>query len=465
MSTANFPSSMNLANSKQSCITNCMPSFQRIRSDNSEYRSGDIIRLEVPTGRKGDHLHGADSFIEFKVKTNFTGGTGPAGAGVCLDGSAYSFFKSLRIYHGSNLLVSQQYANRCWSALYDIQCNSAERDADQICLGINPVNSVESKNIFGVDIESGDTYAFSFTLPVSLLGSLQDHSTPLGWMGASSIYLELEIEKPELCFTTRFSTAVTGVSGAVGVCTAPPVYTSMTLSDIYYNAKISQLGAEYDNLLLSAFQGRPIKIPAVEWKGEQKTISATNAFSDKFSFQYGSVNMLLWWITNQSTANGLPYLTNNYNSAITQRACGTLSNYFLTLNGSQFPTQPISAALNNANIGAGAQFMAVPYQQLLRTFNQNSDCNSGGILNYGLYSNNSTSLASDGNSKRFAAGLSLNRVDGSNEKYLSGTNTMGSNFVLNVNWEYALSTPHFLFCYIQHDVAFELIDGLLSVIA
>jgi hypothetical protein len=464
MSTANFPSSMNLANSKQSCITNCMPSFQRIRSDNSEYRSGDLIRIEIPTGRKGDHLHGSDSFIEFKTKLNYTGGTGPAGAGVYLDGTAYSFFKSLRIYQGSTLLVNQQLCNKIHNALYDLQCNSAERQAGQICLGVMPALSASSSNnTFGQEMENGLTYQFSFTLPCSLLGSNQDHSTPLGWMGSASLYLELELEGPERCLTTRFPSGE--VNGVGGVCAAPPVFTSLTFSEIYYNAKISQLGAEYDNLLLSAFQGRPIKIPSVEWKGEQKTLTATNAFSDKFSFQYGSVNMLLWWITNQNTANGTPYLTNNYNSATTQRSMGALKEYYLTLNGSQFPTQPISAGKNGVNPARKYQFGAVPYQHLLRCFNQNTDVTAGGILDSDLYNNSITDLASDVNSKRFIGGLSLDRVDCSNEKYLSGTNTIGSNFVLNVNWEESLATPHFLFGFIQHDVAFELVDGLLSVIA
>jgi hypothetical protein len=40
------------------------------------------------------------------------------------------------------------------------------------------------------------------------------------------------------------------INGAVGTFSTPPVYSSMTLSDIYYNAKISQLGGEYDSLLL-----------------------------------------------------------------------------------------------------------------------------------------------------------------------------------------------------------------------
>jgi hypothetical protein len=97
MSTANFSSSMNLANSKKSCVPNCHPSIQRIRSDNGSYSAGDIIRVEIPCGRGDDWLHPQDLFLEFKVSKTYTGGT--AGA-VSIDGTIMSLFKSLRIYHG-----------------------------------------------------------------------------------------------------------------------------------------------------------------------------------------------------------------------------------------------------------------------------------------------------------------------------------------------------------------------------
>lgn len=230
-------------------------------------------------------------------------------------------------------------------------------------------------------------------------------------------------------------------------------------------AKISQLGAEYDNLLLSTFQGQPIRIPSVEYKGEQKTVGTTSAFSDKFSFQYGSVNNIMFWLTNQNTANGVAYATNNYNSDITQRAMGKLKDYYLTLNGSQFPTQPISCALNGQTGYDGSQHPAVAYQHLLRCFNQNTDVTAGGVLDMALYANNISTLSSDKEAKRFVAGISMDRVDGNNEKYMSGMNTIGSNFVLNCTWEAALATDHFLYAFVQHDVAYSLEDGLLSVIA
>jgi hypothetical protein len=82
-----------------------------------------------------------------------------------------------------------------------------------------------SNNTFGQEMENGLTYEFSYILPCLLLGSYQDHSTPLSWLGSSSIYLELEIEAPERCVTTRFPSGE--VNGVGGTCTAPPpVFTS-----------------------------------------------------------------------------------------------------------------------------------------------------------------------------------------------------------------------------------------------
>jgi hypothetical protein len=149
-------------------------------------------------------------------------------------------------------LVNQQFSNRLWNALYDVQCNSAERNAGQICMGIkpSPVSST-SNNLFGLTFVSGRVYQFSFALPCSILETLTDHAIPLGWMGASSLYLDLEVKTANRAFTTRDDNA--SVAGDVGDCSAPPVYTGLTVSEIYYNAKISKLGSEYDSLLMGAF--------------------------------------------------------------------------------------------------------------------------------------------------------------------------------------------------------------------
>ena len=60
-------------------------------------------------------------------------------------------------------------------------------------------------------------------------------------------------------------------------------------------------------------------------------------------------------------------------------------------------------------------------------------------------------------------GIDLDRVDGNNSRSMSGTNTMSTNIVFNVNWESALSTSQNMYCAIQYDVMYILQDGLLSV--
>ena len=459
MSVVQLPISMNLGDVKASCVADCKSSTQRLRSDNSTYRENDIVRIEIPCGRKGAWLHPQDSFLEFKFTPVFSAGT--AGV-ISLDGNAFSIFKSIRILHGSNVLVNVQNCNRLYQALYDIQVTSAERNAGQITIGIQRENyNSPHCNLFGQVLTSGNTSQYSMTLPVSILGSLQEKSIPLGWMGASNLYLELEIENINRILTGR--TDGDTVGGAVSVASTLPVLTSITLSEIFYNAKVSQLGYEYDNLLLKSL-GDAIIIPATEYRGEQKSISSgSSTFSDKFSFNVSSAKMFLWWITNQDTANGV-FATNFLNSAITQRQCGPCKGYNLTLNGEIFPSQPISMALNGATHVANKQYGAIAYGNLLRCFNQNSDTSAGGVMDFNIYTDNRTTIISDGETtKRFVGGIDLDRVDCNNSRSMAGMNTMSQNVMFNVDFETALSTSQNLYAFIQYDVAYVLQDGLLSV--
>ena len=459
MSIANFPASMNLGAVKESCLKEAKPNLTRIKSDSTSYTALDTIRMEIPCGRRGDYLHPQDSFIEFKMKVDFAVTAG----GLSLDANAYSIFRNLRIYHGSNLLVNQTNCNRLWSALYDYQYSNGERNADTISLGIatDTVNS-RHNGMYGITLTDDAWYQFSFVLPCSILGSLSDKAIPLGWAGASNIFLELDIDGATRILTTREHNSL--ILGRVGQnTTAPPTINSLVIADVFYNAKITNIDSAYDDLLRQTFGNGEVLLPAVEFRGEQKTVSASTSFSDKFSFQFSSAKFILWWLTTQSTANGSAYGTHNLNSAISQRMMGTLRDYMISLNGENYPSSGISCALNGLTTVGSRQFGANAYQQLLRCFNENSAVNRGGILDYNLYCNNVSTVAGDETAKRFIGALSLDRVDGNNDRYMSGMNTMNSNFVLNVNWETALSIDCFLYCYCQYDCAYMLKDGLLSV--
>jgi hypothetical protein len=457
MSAINFPTSMNLASQKETSITSANASFQRIRSDNATYNDGDIVRLELSTGRKGQYLHGSDSFLSGKVKFEYTKTAGI----VRIDSNAYSLFKSVKLYHGSNLIDNVYNANRLYSALYDFQVHQSEKIGDQInMMGMNDAGIILGSH-HGAAVASDVFYDFSLTLPCALIGSLSDRALPLGWMGSSSLYLEIELETAGRVLSTQGIIA-DGERGALGTCSALAI-AKYTMSDIYYNAKVTEIGSQYDDILLNAFQGRPIVIPGVSWRGEQKSMNPTTSFSDKFSFQLSSVKMFIWWIVNSATSLGTPVTgTNlvNVNNSISQRQCGKLKEFWLSLNGVNFPSQPIKAG--NSSV-TNRQYMAETYCHLLRAFNLNSSTERGGIIGYHAYSDSATTIASDSLVKRFIGAIDLDRFDGENDKYMQGTNTMGQNLQFNVTWETAQSENQMLYAYVMYDCAYELVDGLLNV--
>jgi hypothetical protein len=450
---ANFPSSMNLAEGKQSAITSANSSFQRIRSDNNSYTDGDIVKCELPCGRAGDFLHGSDSFISGKFKPEFTNTAGV----VSIDQCIYSIIKSIKIYHGSNLIDSVDNANRLYNALYDLQVHASERIGDSINLMTLDSKVNHTSGYFGAVLTSGVEYDFSFALPCALLGSLSEKAVPLGWMGASSLYLEITLESANRVLTTQESDG-TVTRGKAGSCTGLSGL-KYTVSDIYYNAQITQINSQYNNILLQAFAGKPIVIPGVSYRSEQKTLSAAStSFSDKFSFQLSSVKMLLWWMTNSTTANG-DISGTNLGRAISQRQCGRLNEWNISLNGTAFPSQPIKAG----DAPGDTQYMANVYSQLLRAFNLNSSTEKGGILTRSNYCDSLTTSASEGLCKRSIMGISLDRFDQEGERYMQGTNTVGQSLVLDIKFNAAHSNPQNVYAYVQYDCAYELVDGSLTV--
>ena len=93
-----FPSELNLGSNKPMSASG-KPSINRYRSDNSEYRGGDTIRIEIPCGRKGQYLFPKDSFIELKIKVNANNtGLNTANSSVYIDQSIFSIINRIRIF-------------------------------------------------------------------------------------------------------------------------------------------------------------------------------------------------------------------------------------------------------------------------------------------------------------------------------------------------------------------------------
>lgn len=446
-----FPSELNLGSNKPMSASG-KPSINRYRSDNSEYRGGDTIRIEIPCGRKGQYLFPKDSFLELKIKVNAQNG-GTANSAIYIDQSIYAIFNRIRIFHGSNVVEDCLYVNKLWTALYDIQINEAKRRGESIMklVGDNTgaANSIFNNGLSGARISvaqlanavAADSPVFDacFCIPSALLGSLASKAVPLGLMGASSIYLELELAPAAMAFVGDGSAAIN----------------SYTVSDIFFNAKLTTLPNDIDDLLIQS-TGGIVNLPAISYKAEAKTISAaSSAFNDKFSFQYSSLKNFIFFLQNSTTANGTIL-----SRSVSARPKCNVSDYFLLINGEAFPSQTIQ---NTSRM----------YSELLRAFDGLSDTGFGGIINVANYSANTNTTADDvltgtvGTSlttpqKRFVAAIDLDRFNHTSDTLLSGTSSIGQMVNLQLNMSAPLTETCTLFAAVQYDVLYHIEGGLLT---
>jgi len=454
-----FPKDLNLGSNKPIAIAS-VPSINRYRSDNSTYQGADVIRLEIPCGRQGQYLYPKDSYCEFRIKINQTN-TAIANSATYIDGNIFSLFSRLRILHGSGVCEDILYTNKLFHAIADLQINEVERRgmclthliSDTTLTGGQLYNS----GALGAKIYASDTalnasdspyYYACFVLPSALLGSLAQKALPIGLMGASSLYLELELAPTAHAFVC---------SNATTACN------SYTIDNFYYNAKISTLPADIDAALIQS-TGGIINLPAISYKTEMKTIATgSSAFNDKFSFQFSSIKNFLFFVQNSVTAN------NTVNTAggagMLSRSCTTrpranINEYFLTINGQQYPTQSI--------VGYARQYM-----ELLRAFNSLTDTNGGGIISYFNYiqdahGNASDYLAAQPNygdtvQRRWLGSVDMDRFSGmTSDALMAGSSTIGQQLNLVVNFSTPTTDALVLYAAVMYDILYHIEGGLLT---
>ena len=448
-----FPKDLNLGSNKPIAVSG-KPSINRYRSDNSSYQGGDVIKLEIPCGRNGQYLYTSDSFLEFRIKINQTN-TAVANSSTYIDGSVYSLFSRMRILHGSSVVEDTLYCNKLWNAIYDLQVNENERRGDCITKLVNDSTAAANQvynnccngQLFHTSglaqnaVDSQFLYV-SFVLPSALLGSLSQKALPIGLMGASSLYLELELAPAAIAFVT---------------VTANVQINSYTIDNIYYNAKISTLPSDVDSALVQS-TGGVINLPAVSYKTEIKTIAAgASTFNDKFSFQYSSMKNFLFWVQNGVTATSTTQVGMNLRSCTSRPRAG-ISEYYLTINGEAYPSQSIATP-------------ARMYMELLRSFGYLVDTNAGGIISYQNYIVDGHTIATDDFAdngvdsvqKRFLAGIDLDRFGSyTTETLMSGTSSIGQMVNLQVNLNAAVIESLVLYGACMYDVLYNIEGGLLT---
>lgn len=460
MAQINFPKSLQM-NAQEPAARGAEPLITRFRSDNSSYNSGDIIKVEISTGGRGQYLLPGDSYLSFDFTHTWTGGA----TTTKIDACAYSMFRRARIIHGSTVLVDTQHVGRLWNALRDIQVSSASRAVDEIRMAVQPfaTQAQTCNGMVGLNLVSGQTYDAAFPLPLPLVGTLQKSAVPLGLMGASSLYIELEIAPTVEIITHREFADADGAVPALGANTYVPG--AFTLSNIYYNAKITTLDDTYNAALMSVYAGRPLMLPAVDYIGEQKVIqSGSVVINEKFAFSRSSVNGCLWWLSNSAVANGATYdASGGRLDGTTHRQGGPLDQHYMAISGKNL--LPVYAGANGTVLGASTYFKgANSVNQIGRIFDNMSTVEGMGVLNFKNYcSGVDTALDAAAVTKRFVGAYSMERYDASSQ-YASGSNLIGQDVRLVVQFTGSgLTAQQNLYAFAMCDVGFELVDGQLSL--
>ena len=142
---------------------------------------------------------------------------------------------------------------------------------------------------------------------------------------------------------------------------------------------------------------------------------------------------------------------------MSQRPTNDLKEYYLLLNGQQFPSQ----AVNN---------IPKMFYETKRAWDM-TDNISGGILNLSNYTarngaDQATQLADDVYPtivrKRFLASIDLDRFNHSGETLMSGSNTIGQSLNLNLLFNSDILNDTQLYAFIMYDVNYKIQDGLLT---
>lgn len=451
-----LPKELNLGSNKPMAASS-RPQILRFRSDNSSYTAGDTIRIEIPTNRQGHYIFPQESFLEFRYKVNGTGGAGVGATNWYLDQSAYSFFNRLRVLHGSTVIEDTLYANKLWTALYDIQVNEAERKQDTITKGVydpTALNATSTYNsgLFGhlaltrasaAAAADSTLFEINMVIPSAVFGSLASKALPISLLGASSLYLELELAPLNQVFVQQLAAA-----------TSNGTLNSYTIQDIYFNAKTAILPIDVEQALIAS-TGGVVNLPAVAYKCESKAIAATaTSFSDKFSFQYSSLKNFLFFPQNQQSSNGTIA-----SRSVSSRSRAYINEYYLNINGEVFPSQSITG-------------YARQYSELLRSFDMLTDTNAGGILTFSNYTVNTSTTASDildtvgdttwltsADQKRWIGGIDLDRFNRSSDVLMSGTSTIGQLLSLVINFSQNPDEALTLYGACMYDVLYHIENG------
>lgn len=438
-----LPVGLDLSKNKPLLNPTITGSIERYRSSQNAYAPLETCRIEIPTSGMGKYLHQDDSFLEFKVTFTFTAGTAST---VNLDSSIYSILNTVRVVHGSNLLYNLNDARKLYNVLREFGSFS---HSDCAMLGTN-----DSSFIAGKALTTNTPYTFCCNLPISALGTLTDKSLPLSMMNSTELALEIDFAPINVVLCNRTASANNGLAVATG--TTLTTLTTYSVTEVYFNAKISTLPYQLAQAVQMSYGAKTV-IPSLCWANYSTVVTANaSSFSTRIPCQYSSVKGILFFFQNASIAGGNVGHDNfNFQPASSHRVSGDLRDYWVSVDGRDYPSSHVELSGNNAV--SGARSMA----QVKRFFNTLSAANHPVSVRSDLFESVSvTRQAIQTSCPKWLGALDFDRVGAEQSDSYMGINTLNSIVQFNCSWNTAPAQDLVLDVFILYDHRIEIENGV-----
>lgn len=175
----------------------------------SIFNPGDVAKLELPVGRKGEYLDGSQTYLLFTIDNTDTAALGTWWA----DHSCASFIQKLEIYSSSQLIETINEYGLLYSIILDSQTGALDRMGFQtITMGTDTDGVSNSVNFQrgGVQVDKAKSRTFALPLFSGVIGTGLDKYLPIG---------DLQDLRVEITWANSATAVVsaTGTSSSVNV--------------------------------------------------------------------------------------------------------------------------------------------------------------------------------------------------------------------------------------------------------
>lgn len=417
----------------------------------SIFSPNDQIIFELPTGRKGTWLDQSQSYLKFSVQFSSTAATTGGGRGIYLDNSAYSFLQRCDIYHGSNLLETQNEYGQLANFLMDTSLTQSDKAGLSTLIGTNAL----ATNYISLTTNTAGTYTQNAVVtgnPVTLqIPGDRSGFSPASVLSTAGIGTAIPYS-----FSLPLLSGIIGINASkmlpVGKLSSPirvEMYLAANDDAIYYGTSGAGAVWQIINVEFCAcyVELQDDNLDQMLGPGEEEYISTTtyrqastympSATSGEFTtllpFRAASITALYARFRNFGTA-----VQGADNSAAYRKGSSinpNFSYFYFRIGSSLYPNKPIYCN-NGSLVASGSE----AYAELLKSFhalsstigntaltnssyNVASTASGGWAVNYGP---GSKLTAIDTHANAFSIGLECQSFSNRNDTILSGISTLNS---------------------------------------